>query len=231
MLNVVVYGLLLGFQKFYATYITSCDVEAATNADGPNSSQRLFARTDTTHSVHICFDLRSHVSSWKVIQKLSTISLGAILAILLKANTTAVWIGYLELSMSYHSLILSLIALVFSSIFIAFFDGVGDNPVDQNIGRGDLNARFSWAFSTVFAVPAVSLAWSALIALICGIIVLNKKQQTPAIPTTEITNISTPVEFPIDLFSRVTLCSLLGSAGGLLIIVVRKLNSTGISLA
>ncbi|PFH48878.1 hypothetical protein AMATHDRAFT_64394 [Amanita thiersii Skay4041] len=212
--TVMLYGLSFGFPLFYSTYTIPSPVDKEKGATCNNRDEHSCCGTI------LKFNLRAHVCSWKATRLLAMVVSGALSATLLKADVSG-WMGSFELSMICHSMALSFIALVFSSVFITFFDGL-DRVRDAHTQCIEaIESHFSWTFSIIFAIPAVCITWSAAITLCCVVLLLTK-EYTPCVPA--VSNEPMTGLIPLDIVSRITLFALLGIVTVLLVFTARRLS-------
>lgn len=137
-LTVISFGL-----PHYYHHLSSLNVEAI-----PAVDQQEFRS----------FSCRTYIGSWKAVRNLCVVDLGFLTAILFKMpnDSSPESIKWLLI---YPSLVLTTLALITSSMFIAHFEGETHHNYVQGTNRP------SFARSIVFALPAIMLVWGVCLAL------------------------------------------------------------------
>ncbi|KIL63472.1 hypothetical protein M378DRAFT_164570 [Amanita muscaria Koide BX008] len=137
-LTVVSFGL-----PHYYHHLSSLNVEAITAVD-----QQEFQS----------FSCKTYIGSWKAVRNLCAVALGFLTAILFKMpnDSSPESIKWLLI---YPSLVLTTLALITASMFIAHFEGETHRTYVQGTNHP------SYARSIVFALPAIMLVWGVCLAL------------------------------------------------------------------
>ncbi|KAF8623364.1 hypothetical protein AX17_007442 [Amanita inopinata Kibby_2008] len=183
------------------------------------SENHADAETGTNDATHHC-NYINHVSSWKAVRLLAVVLSGGLSGFLLKSSDNLFWAATTELALIYHSMILSLVALILSSVFIAFFEGRKTSTVSDQLTGGDIVSPI------IFAIPAIAIVWSGLLAFACFVSALAKEFAPPLLTVGGGDHIGG--RYMLNNAAQATLFAMLGIVVVLLTIVIhhlRRLNS------